>query len=118
MSRLAVSYPRPLLAPVMSVTVIKPVSSTAGSSSSGLHVSWWPGEPAAERTGQPGDRVPRGRPADLPGEPSAGEARRDDVCGGGDCGQAVLDVRECGTGTGGESQPRNLGAVQDVDVHV
>src|SRR5215469_16386163 len=54
-------------------------------------------EPGAERAGQPGDRLSRGRAADLPGEPGAGEARRDDVRAGGDRGQAVLDVAERGT---------------------
>src|SRR5204863_169031 len=76
------------------------------------------GEPGAERAGQPGDRLPRGRSADLPGEPSAGEARRDDVRAGGDRGQAVLDIAERGAGARGEPQPGHLGAVQDVYVHV
>jgi len=55
------------------------VVAAASSGGCGLHVSWWPGEPGAERAGQPGDRLPRGRPADLPGEPGAGEGCRDDV---------------------------------------
>src|SRR5215472_12750767 len=89
-----------------------------GSRDCGRRVSWWPGEPGAERAGQPGDRLPRGWPADLPWEPGAGEARRDDVRAGVDGGQAVLDVAGCGTGARGESQPGYLGAVHDVDVHV
>src|SRR5262245_13365086 len=92
--------------------------SAASSGDGGLRVVWWPGEPGAERARQPGDRRPRGRPADLPGQPGAGEASRDDVRAGGDRGQAVLDIAERGTGAGGESQPEHLGAVHDVDVHV
>lgn len=90
----------------------------SGWSGGGLRVSWRPGEPGAERGGQLGDRLPRGRPADLPGEPGTGERCRDDVRARGDRGQAVPDVAERGTRARGEPQPGYLGAVQDVNVYV
>src|SRR6185437_2528595 len=77
-----------------------------------------PRELGTERAGQTGDRVARGRRADLLGEPGTGEAGRDDVRPGGDRGQAVLDVAARGPVADRESQSGYLGVVHDVDVHV
>src|SRR6185437_14902275 len=77
-----------------------------------------PRELGTERAGQTGDRVARGRRADLLGEPGTSEAGRDDVRAGGDRGQAVLDIAGRGTAADRESQSGYLGAVHDVDVHV
>src|SRR5262245_28563272 len=81
-------------AAIVVVSFLRVSASAASGGGGGLRVSRRPGEPGAERVGQPGDRLPRGPPADLPGEPGAGEASRDDVRVGGDRGQAVLDVAD------------------------